>query len=225
MKKIIFSISLLIALVACGKEESTTPLLYVSIKLIEVESVGGTKDVSITSNTKWTAASGANDWCKISPTSGDKNGSIKVEISENLSLSPRETKITLKSETLEKTIDVMQDPASKQELLSGSKWELIMQKGESGYDDLVGTIIDLKKDMKAIATMNLEIEEGVFLDKVEGTWSMNGEIIVIKGDFIGTPAEITFEIKEMTDSNMSCVMKINLPLLPPDGLPVVFKKV
>lgn len=49
--------------------------------------------------------------------------------------------------------------------------------GDENYNDLVGTIIELKADKSTVATMNLEIEEGVFLDKIEGTWSISGDVI------------------------------------------------
>lgn len=61
MKKLLFSMSLLVILAACGKDEPPTPALQVSPGQIEIESVGGDKDVNVTSNINWTASSGASD--------------------------------------------------------------------------------------------------------------------------------------------------------------------
>lgn len=226
MKNVLLVFSLLFAFMACSKDETpSVPALDVNVKQIEVEAEGKTVDVSVSSNVSWSVSSSASDWCTVSPQSGSDNGSFQVKIEPNPTLSSRDAKITIKGEGLEKTINVEQEAASKEDLLSGSTWEMISQgSGDENYNDLVGTIIELKADKSTVATMNLEIEEGVFLDKIEGTWSISGDVISIEGEFIGMDAELTFEIKNMTEEVMKCVMNINLPLLPPDGIPVVLKR-
>lgn len=228
MKKIAIVFSLLLAVMSCSKEENPAADLTLSVSpnQIEIGFEGGNKDISVTSNVNWVVSSSASDWCSVSSALGSNNGSFQVKIESNETLSPREAKITVKSETLEKTITIEQEAASKLDLLKGSSWEMISQgSSDDNYNDLVGTIIDLKDDMSTTATMNLEIEEGVFLEEISGTWSLKGEVISIEGDFLGMDAVLSFEIKEMTETMIDCVMNINLPLLPPDGIPVVFKKV
>lgn len=227
MKKLLFSMTLLVILAACGKEEAPTPALEVSPRQIEMESEGGDKDVNVTANVNWTVSSAASGWCTVSPASGVNNGSFKVTVKANTTLSPRETTITVKSENLEKTITVTQDAASKEELLTGSTWEMTSQgSGDSNYNDLVGTTIEFKADKKAVAHLSLVLPDDLgTVEKIEGTWSLNGETFSIDGDLIpGMPVKLSFDIKQMTESVMECQMKINIQLLPPEGIPVVFKK-
>ncbi|WP_081624308.1 BACON domain-containing protein [Proteiniphilum acetatigenes] len=228
MKKLLFSMSLLVILAACGKEEPPIPALQVSPGQIEMESAGGDKDVTVTANINWTASSGASDWCTVSPASGSNNGSFKVTVKPNTTLSARETEITVKGENLEKKITVTQDAASKEELLSGSTWEMTRQgSGISDYDDLVGTTIEFKADKKAVATLHLDLGDLGTIEKIEGTWRLDGETFIIEGDIIpGLSAKLTFEIKQMTELVMECQMNTpDLPgMLPTDGIPVVFKK-
>ncbi len=191
MKKLLFSMSLLVILAACAKEEPPTPALQVSPAQIEMESAGGDKDINVTANINWTVSSGASDWCTVSPASGSNNGSFKVTVKPNTTLSARETEITVKGENLEKKITVTQDAASKEELLSLDLGDL-------------GTI-----------------------EKIEGTWKVEGETFIIEGDIMpGLSAKLIFEIKQMTELVMECQMKTpDLPgMLPTEGIPVVFKK-
>lgn len=71
MKNLLFSMSLLVILAACSKDESPTPALQVSPGQIEMESTGGDKDVNVTANINWTVSSGSN-WCTVTPASGSK---------------------------------------------------------------------------------------------------------------------------------------------------------
>lgn len=226
MKKLLFSMSLLVILAACGKEEPSTPALQVSPGQIEMESAGGDKDVNVTANINWAVSSAASDWCTVSPASGTGNGSFKVTVKANTTLSARETEITVKGENLEKKITVTQDAASKEELLTGSTWEMTSQgSGDPNYDDLVGTVIEFKADKKAVATLQLDLGDLGTVERIEGTWSLNGETFIIEGDLIpGMSAKLSFEIKEMTESAMKCQMDVDLPLLPNGGIPVVFIK-
>lgn len=98
--------------------------------------------------------------------------------------------------------------------------------GDANYNDLVGTVIEFKADKKAVASMNLVLPDDLgTVERIDGTWSMSGETFTIEGILIpGMTAKLSFEIKQMTESVMECKMKIDLPLLPPDGIPVVFKK-
>lgn len=228
MKKLLFSMSLLVILAACGKEEPPTPALQVSPAQIEMESAGGDKDINVTANINWTVSSGASDWSTVSPASGSNNGSFKVTVKPNTTLSARETEITVKGKKLEKKITVTQDAASKEELLSGSTWEMTSQGSDDpNYNDLVGTTIKFETNKKAVATLNLDLGDLGTIEKIEGTWKVEGETFIIEGDIMpGLSAKLIFEIKQMTELVMECQMKTpDLPgMLPTEGIPVVFKK-
>lgn len=145
MKNLILPVLLLMFIVSCSKDEDATPSLNVSSQTVEFESDGGSVDVNVTSNVSWTAVSSAADWCSVSPASGTNNGSIKITATANTALAEREATVTVSGEGQEKKITVVQDPASVEGILSGTVWEMTSQaSGDSNYDDLIGTVIDLK---------------------------------------------------------------------------------
>lgn len=145
MKNLILPVLLLMFIVSCSKDKDATPSLNVSSQTVEFESDGGSVDVNVTSNVSWTAVSSAADWCSVSPASGTNNGSIKITATANTALAEREATVTVSGEGQEKKITVVQDPASVEGILSGTVWEMTSQaSGDSNYDDLIGTVIDLK---------------------------------------------------------------------------------
>ena len=118
--------------------------------------------------------------------------------------------------------EVEQDGVSKGEFLSGSKWELISQGGDEGYNDLVGAVLEFRTDKSAVAILDVELE-GLPLDKVEGVWRLKGEKIEIEGELLGMPTILTFEILELSDKTMKCQMSDNLGFLQ-GGIPVILEK-
>ena len=66
---------------------------------------------TITSNISWTVASNQ-DWCTVSTTSGSKNGTITVNVSENKTTSSRSATITVKAGEQSQTIAVTQAGAN-----------------------------------------------------------------------------------------------------------------
>ena len=224
MKKVLLPVLVLLVAFACSKDEPAVPALDVSPKIIEKDAAEVVVDVHVTSNVDWSAAT-ASDWITISPASGSGNGTIQVTLVENGSLNPRTAKITVKGEGMERVIEVEQDGASKEAFLIDSKWEMISQNsGEAGYDDLVGTILELKSDKSAVAIMDIDME-GVQITRVEGTWKLEGDKLKIEGMLGELALDLTFDITELSDTGMTCRMDVNLPLLPADGLVVVFKKI
>ena len=222
MKKLLFPVILLVALAACSKEE-IVPALSLSRTNIEIGAAGGDIDVNVTSNVSWSASSSASGWATVSPASGDGNGSVKITIAENGSLNQRDGKVTVKVEGIEIVIEIEQDGQSKEEFLSGSKWELTTQNsGASDYDDLIGTILELKADKSALALMNIDLG-GVQVDRMEGTWTLDGETIKILAELMGIPASLSFEIKAMSDNLMECIMSDNIGFIP-EPFSVVLKK-
>ena len=67
----------------------------------------GSDSFTITSNTNWTITSNQ-DWCTVSTSSGSKNGTITVNVSENKSTSSRSATITVKVGEILQTISVTQ---------------------------------------------------------------------------------------------------------------------
>lgn len=84
MKKVIGLLTVLLSLLASFscKEPEPSPYLSISFPSVSVEAAGRTIDVSVSSNTSWTAASNV-PWIAVSPSSGLENGSVKVTVAES----------------------------------------------------------------------------------------------------------------------------------------------
>lgn len=224
MKKVLFSLMLVAAISSCSEDEKVTPTLEVSVKQIEVPATEKVTDVSITSNGSWTAVSAATEWCTVAPASGANAGTIQITALANPTMEERTTTVTVKSETLEKKIDVKQAGASLSAVLAGS-WTLIDQtSGDVGYDDLKGVTFDLKADGKVLVILNLDLPGVGVIDKIEGTWKADDNVITINGTFLGSPTTVTLKIVQREDDMMMCTLSGLAPLLPPNGIPVLFEK-
>lgn len=70
-------------------------------------STGGSDSFTITSNVNWTITSDQ-IWCTVSTSSGSKNGTITVYVSENNSIDSRSASITVKAGDMSQTIAVTQ---------------------------------------------------------------------------------------------------------------------
>lgn len=225
MKKVLLPVLVLLVAFACSKDEPAVPALDVSPKIIEKDAAEVVVDVHVTSNVDWSAATPASDWISISPASGSGNGTIKVTLAANESLNPRTGKITVKGEGKEEVIEVEQEGASKEAFFIDSKWEMVSQNsGEEGYDDLVGTILELNSDKSAVAILDIDMD-GVQITSVEGTWNFDGDKLKIEAMLGELPLDLIFDITEVTDTGMTCQMGVNVQLLPQEGIEVVFKKI
>lgn len=91
--------------------------LEVDMKSISVEFIGTDTPikVNVTSNVRWRVESDA-DWCVVTPTSGENDGTFEVSISESTSSSPRMANITVSSsnEVVSREISVIQAPVSSE---------------------------------------------------------------------------------------------------------------
>ena len=91
--------------------------LEVDMKSISVEFTGTDTPikVNVTSNVLWRVESDA-DWCVVTPTSGENDGTFEVSISESTSSSPRMANITVSSsnEVVSREISVIQAPVSSE---------------------------------------------------------------------------------------------------------------
>ena len=76
-------------------QQPPLPKLETDKSSLSFTSAAGEATVQITSNQTWTIES--NDtWCKVSPRTGSGNGSMKVEVTQNATLTPRSTTIIIK---------------------------------------------------------------------------------------------------------------------------------
>lgn len=84
MKKVsgFFAVLLFLLATSSCREPEANPYLSISFPSVSVEAAGGTVDISVSSNTNWTAASNV-PWITVSPSSGYENGSVKVTVAAN----------------------------------------------------------------------------------------------------------------------------------------------
>ena len=84
MKKVLGFFAVLISLLAASscREPEPSPYLNISFPSVSVEAAGKTVDLTVSSNTSWTAASDVT-WITVSPTSGYENSAVKVTVAEN----------------------------------------------------------------------------------------------------------------------------------------------
>lgn len=227
MKKILFlgvllSFSLLIA---CGDDDDPDPVLNVTD---EVELDGGVDEeiVNITSNISWTAES-ADTWCTVNPPSGTNDGKLTIKVEANPDMKDRSTTVTVKSATIERKITVKQNPASMEALLVGD-WEITDQTHEEpAFDIVVGIIFELKEDKSAVAIIERQLTpELPNIDKLEGTWELEGMKVTFASKLMENDFGITLEIKEFGTNAFEGTMTTTQPgLLPADGLPVIVERV
>ena len=85
-------------------------VLTLDVSSMEFASGSGSKMFRISSNTIWAISSDKN-WCSVSPTSGNGDGSVTVSVEENTSTSERTATITVESATITRTLVVTQNGA------------------------------------------------------------------------------------------------------------------
>jgi uncharacterized protein YjdB len=89
--------------------------LTVSPASLSFEEVGGSQNISVTSNINWTASSSAS-WATVSPASGSGNGTVSVRATENTD-STRTATIIFAGGGITRTIVVRQDSAARQDVV------------------------------------------------------------------------------------------------------------
>jgi hypothetical protein len=94
-------------------EPVITPSLSVAPASIPAAVAAGTYSIAITSNVAWTAtvSSGAT-WCTLTGASGNANGTVTVNVTENLTFAIRSATVTVSAGTLTKTVAVTQAAAA-----------------------------------------------------------------------------------------------------------------
>ena len=106
---------------SCSKSDSEPdPTLSVDEYMVSFDANGGSKSLSITSNTNWTV-SNSNDWITVNPTSGKGNLSVSLTASNNSSTEKRTGVIVIRTNdgTLSQRIDVEQAKVNVTLSLSG----------------------------------------------------------------------------------------------------------
>ena len=94
--------------VRCVKESSEISLLIVSPETYNFVPAGGGATITVSSNQSWAASSNAS-WCTVSPSSGNGNGQIGLEVTAYYSTSPRSATVTVTGGGITKTISVTQE--------------------------------------------------------------------------------------------------------------------
>ncbi len=84
------------------------PYIYIVTERLDFDMYGSTANVSISSNVKWTVTSSA-DWVGLSPTEGERNGTVQVTVGNYEVQGSRSATITIRGEGgVSKTIAVEQ---------------------------------------------------------------------------------------------------------------------
>ncbi|MBR5671195.1 MAG: BACON domain-containing protein, partial [Bacteroidales bacterium] len=79
--RIFTAVAMLLTAMSCGEPEEA-PYLSISFPSVSVDEAGKTVDLTVYSNTSWSASSDAS-WITVSPTSGSGNVDVKVTVAEN----------------------------------------------------------------------------------------------------------------------------------------------
>ncbi|MDU1904833.1 MAG: leucine-rich repeat protein [Dysgonomonas sp.] len=122
MKKLLLFLcsALIIGFISCSSEEpfidddinSGIPTkLDISQNQLSFSKDGGENIINITSDGKWILTNN-DDWCLISPKTGNGNAQIKITLKTNTSDKERLTEIILKGGNLSQKITVSQDPST-----------------------------------------------------------------------------------------------------------------
>jgi hypothetical protein len=77
------------------KQAGAEVYLTVEPEKVEFELAGGTTDIAVSSNDKWTVSSSAS-WCEVTPASGEGDGSFTVKAGEFRSEGTRSATVTVK---------------------------------------------------------------------------------------------------------------------------------
>lgn len=91
-----------------GEIDVPVPELRVSASSLSYNIPGGTKNVSITSNTTWSVSDNAS-WISVSPSSGNNNGTISITCTSNDTPNLRKGTVSVTCGNITKTISISQE--------------------------------------------------------------------------------------------------------------------
>lgn len=143
MKKLLFSLFAILAFVACsddgtGVEEDTT--IKIETTEAKIEPNENSTVIKFFAAEPWTAEviiTRADDWCTISPTSGDAgDATITVTTKTNKSPKKRFAQIVIKSGETEETIEVTQEESQEKSkiLYTSSDGNIVEPTEPRGFD-------------------------------------------------------------------------------------------
>lgn len=134
---------------------SCTTVLSLSDTQIEIPSAGLSTDIHLNVNKDWTATSSAN-WCRIDPSSGDKNTTvIHVTVERSTLYDDRECTITVVSGDKTETVEVLQ---SQYDVIKLGTNLINIGGGDSSGMSLDLDITDIEQDFDIGVSSNVEFE-------------------------------------------------------------------
>ena len=198
MKKFLYSLFALMAIVACSNGEDIVPEIKLEKSSANFAEDGGSTIINFTSTDAWTAeVIDSNDWCRIKPESGNA-GKINLIISAeaNNVTDNRTATVMVKSGVVEKTITISQNRKS---IITSAQDEYTVDgKGKKLEIEVEHNVdFDITIDCEWITfdqTRTLETDKLTFvIAENERTYSRTGYITLsAKDDGIATK-EITIK--------------------------------
>ena len=170
MKKILYFLTLALALAACKPQ----PTLQADKSSLSVDAAGGTQVINITANYPWTAST-STSWIKLKA-SAEEN-TLTVTINRNNETDGRKGSITLMSEDLSVTVEIVQ--AQRDAIELDSEGRLVVSSDAQNLD------INLHSNVALTAT----VTEGADWVTVVSTKAM-------------LPHVVTLSLKANTSRNM-----------------------
>jgi aryl-phospho-beta-D-glucosidase BglC (GH1 family) len=90
---------LLVSSVSCKEKDNAEPILIVDTTMVSFPAEGGSSEIAITSNDKWTISNAASSWLELSHSNGEKGSdTVHVTISPNNYGSARSTILVVNSQ-------------------------------------------------------------------------------------------------------------------------------
>lgn len=160
MKKILYFLTLALALAACKPQ----PILQADKPSLSVDAAGGTQVINITANYPWTAST-STSWIKIK--SSEEEKTLTVTISRNNDTDSRKGSITLMSEDLSVTVEIVQAQRNAIEL--DSEGRIVVNSDAQNLD------INLHSNVALTAT----VTEGADWVSVVSTKAMLPHVVTL----------------------------------------------
>ena len=111
-KRVLFLIWILsLTLCSCKDDYKADALELSAYSFDDIGSEGGTMKVDIACHNPWTASSSAESWCRVTPQSGQENGTLIIDVAANTDMEPRKAIITVISNGINKEIKISQKAA------------------------------------------------------------------------------------------------------------------
>lgn len=134
---------------------SCTTVLSLSDTQIEIPSAGLSTDIHLNVNKDWTATSSA-DWCRINPSSGDKNTTvIHVTVSKSSLYENRECTIAVTCDKKTETVSVVQ---LQEDVIKVGTNMVVIGDGDSSGMNYSATINETNQEFELGVSSNVEYD-------------------------------------------------------------------